>query len=687
MRTSFILSFLLALILFLSKNTAHAQAEDTIRVTDLKEVTVTAFRLESQDLATPLALTTIGEYRLQNGQMQLALDEAMAAIPGVFAQNAHNFAQDIRVSIRGFGSRAAFGIRGIKILVDGFPETSPDGQGQVDNLDPAILTSLHVARGNTAGLYGNASGGQLHFTTLRFSEKKYGEAGWSLGSYGFMKEYLRIHSQAGKVQYSLNAVRTVIDGYRDHSAAKNYLLNGGVKIPFDSTLDLTLTVNYANSPVGQDAGALNLSEVDQNRRAARTRNVDFDAGESLWQLRTGALLTKRFSERETLQARAFLTRRRFSASLPLVPAEIVQLDRAFTGMNISYSRTGTFLGLPWEASLGTEVEYQHDDRSRFQNLEGNKGNLLLDQAEKFSTTGIFLSQKISLTERLQFFPGVRFDAMWLRTNDRFLQDGDDSGERNFYTLNPLLGLSYLVAEPISVYINVGSGFETPTFTEFANPSGAGGFNPGLGPQRSQNAEFGMKGRVAGGRIKYEIAAFHIRLTDELIPFEDDVQGRTFFRNAGRSRRNGLELGLGSYLGKGFYLYGNYTWSDFRFTEYETGGQDLSGNFLPGIPRHLSYLELRYFKTAGFHFTQTVQLVTSQWVDDANSFWTDHHVLANFRAGYRFRFLGTTAEFNLGINNLLNEQYFSNIRINGFAGRYYEPAPGTHFFGGMKVIFE
>jgi iron complex outermembrane recepter protein len=668
---------------FFSKN--EAQTPDTLPVTDLKPVTVSAYRLESTDLATPLSLTNIASYRLQNGQQQLALDESLAAVPGVFVQNGTNFAQDVRVSIRGFGSRSAFGIRGIKILVDGFPETSPDGQGQVDNIDPATVTSLSVIRGSTAGLYGNASGGQISFKTLNFKEINHVEMAATAGSFGFQKYQFSGGGKFSKALMAFNSTYTRIDGFREHSAMKNLLLNGGIFLPIDSTFDITIAANYSNSPEAQDAGALTVAEVEADRSAARERNVTFDAGEDLWQGRAGISLTKRFSKKDQINARIFSTQRRFSARLPIVPAEIVELKRFFNGLNINYLHSGRILKLPWELNLGVELEHQNDDRQRYLNEAGKKGSLLLDQRELFTTAGIFLSQKISLTERLQFFPGVRFDAMRLSVEDQFKADGNDSGEKTYAVFNPILGLSYQFALPLNLFANASTGFETPTFTEFANPAGSGGFNPDLNPQKSKNFEIGAKGVLAGGRIKYEAAIFHIRLTDELIPFEDATQGgRTFYRNAGKSVRNGLELGFGSYLGKGFYFYGNYTLSDFRFREYVSGNDDLDGNLLPGVPRRLAYAEFRYFKSSGFHFTQTFQLVDPQYVDDLNTTKTDTYVLANFRAGYRQRFEKWMLEPFLGVNNLFDAGYYANIRINGFGGRYYEPAPGIHFFGGLKV---
>ncbi|MEY3368094.1 MAG: hypothetical protein RI973_1249, partial [Bacteroidota bacterium] len=527
-----------ACIQWLFLGSLMAQQEDTLALRqELNPVTVSASRLEASDDKTALATTLIGAYRLQHSQQQLALDEMLGVVPGLFAQNGSNFAQDVRISIRGYGSRAAFGIRGIKILLDGFPETSPDGQGQVDNIDPAIANSVMVIRGGTAALYGNASGGQISFSTLNFDLPRSLEAASSLGSFGFGKVHVKSNSRRGKWASAVNLVGTRQTGYRQHSSFQNYLVNTGLRFQPDSLTELILALNAAYSPEALDPGALTLTEVAADRRAARERNTVFDAGEKLWQGRLGLSFSRTLSSGHKITARVFQTRRDFSNKLAGSPAEIVRLDRVFSGASAAYTREGKMLGRKLSISSGIELELQSDDRSRYVNENGKQGELLFDQNEQCKNFGLFLSGKYELSDRLYIYPGARLDAVTLRVADNFISNGDDSGERRFKVFNPILGVNYALSNRMHLYTSLGRGFETPTFTEFAHPEGLGGFNPGLAPQRSVNMEAGVKGSRGDGKLKFDAALFYIRLTDELIAQES--ANRVYYKNAGVSSRRGF----------------------------------------------------------------------------------------------------------------------------------------------------
>lgn len=680
---------MLPLFFLLFFKTAFSQVEypDTLISRDLAPVQVTAYRIEQPDLATPLAISVVSEYRLQHGQQQLALDEALAAVPGVFVQNGDNFAQDLRVSIRGFGARSAFGIRGIKILVDGFPETTPDGQGQVDNIDPGTVTSLNVIRGPTSGLYGNASGGVIQFNTLNFREKEFFEAGFSAGSYGFQKYQFKTGGgKTGRFLYQLGGNYTRTDGYRELSGMENFLLNGGILLPLDSTSQLRLVFNYVNSPEAGDPGGISREQATENPRSAWSRNLQFDAGEALEQGRVGVSWEKRFQKNHQLTARAYHTRRTFSNKLPFQAGGLVEFDRAFSGGGVAWQFSGKLLGLPWLVSAGTDFDYQSDDRRRFDNLDGKKGELGFNQQEIFSNLGVYLVQAFQLTSRFSIHPGLRFDLIHLEAKDRFLTDGNDSGQRDYQRLNPILGAVYAFSPGLNFYANLATSFETPALTELsANPSGGGGFNPELKPQHALSYELGVKGWLKKQRLRYDVALFYLDLKDEFLPYElTAFPGRTFYRNVGTSRRKGIETGLGTYLGKGFYTYLNYAFSDFKILDDQAVIPQKRQTAMPGIPRHRGYLELRYFKAQGIFATVQTQFNGSFFADNANEVETGSFVLANIRLGYRKRFEKWWIEPFAGTNNLFGTNYFSNVRVNAAGGRYFEPAPERNFFAGVKI---
>lgn len=661
---------------------AQQNTPDTLIINELQSVTVTAYRLETSELSTPLSMTRIGERQLQTGTQQLALDEALVSIPGVFAQNGTNFAQDIRVSIRGFGARSAFGIRGVKILVDGFPESTPDGTAQVDALDPGSLTGISVIRSGTAGLYGNSSGGSINFSTMRFLDKEWGEAGVTFGQYGFQKYQLRTGGgKANKFLYSLNGALTKTDGYRDHSAMKNYLVNGGFLMPIDSTLTLRGVVTYVNSPLADDPGALTQAQADTVPTSARASNLNFDTGESLWQLRLGFGVSKKLKERHRLDGRIYHTERSF---LGKIPFDYIELERSFTGGSFSYGFKSKTSRITWEMTVGVDLEHQADDRKRYQNNSGEKGSQYVNQLETFSSAGFFWVQKIGLNERFSILPALRFDLNSINIEDRFLQDmRNDSFQQNYQSFNPTIGFSFLAAKNLHFYLNVGSNFETPTILEFTS-SGAFSveyFNYNLKPQSSKSLELGTKFLSADGKIRTEIALFRIWLQDEFVLIQDFIEGGSRYENIGKSSRNGVELSLSRQLDKHFLLNLNYTFSDFKYLE-PIGVEDKQ---TPGIPKNQGGAELQFVQSKGLNFTFGNQFVSSIFANNSNDTKTDAYLLGYFRAAWKVVNPKINTDIFAGINNLYNQKYNANIRING-GSNFFEPAPPRNFYAGIKFKF-
>jgi len=672
-RTARLLAFLLSNTAVAVPFFAQQESQDTLIVSQLKPVTVSAYRLETSDLTTPLSITTIGQRQLQTGTQQLALDEALAGVPGLFVQNGTNFAQDIRVSIRGFGARSAFGIRGVKILVDGFPESTPDGTAQVDAVDPGSLTGVTVIRSGTGGLYGNASGGSINFSTMRFNDEEWAEVGATFGQYGFQKYQIRTGGgKANKFLYSINSSYTTSDGYRDHSGMKNYLVNGGFLVPIDSTLVLRGVVTYANSPLGQDPGALTQAQVDLDRTMARETNLQFDADEKLWQLRTGIGISKKFNQKHSVNGNIYHADRSFQARLPF---DYVELERSFTGGTFSHGFKSRF----WEVTTGIDLEDQTDDRKRYTNQSGKRGDLYADQKESFRSIGLFVVQKIELGKRILVLPSLRYDRVAIGIEDHFLLDNsNDSFLQRYKVFNPTIGLSFLASPNVNFYLNGGSNFETPTILEVTSSAEVNGnFNYDLVPQKSRSLEIGTKILSANGQVRAEIALYRIWLNDEFISFQNTA-GASYFENAGRSKRKGLELSLSGQLAKYLLFRANYTYSDFEFVEFRT----FNGKKLPGAPVHQGGGELQFAKPIGLFFTLGSQYVSGLFLNNANEGKANPYLNGYGRAGWAIQKSKFRTELFVGINNLYNSNYNSNIRINS-GSNYFEPAPPRNYYTGVK----
>jgi iron complex outermembrane receptor protein len=659
---------------------ARAQ-QDTIQ---LESVIVEAPRVATPLTRVPAAISVVEQNDIQQGQPTVGLDEALGRVPGVFAQNRFNFAQDLRLSIRGFGARSAFGIRGIKILVDGIPETLPDGQSQVDSIDLGSAQRIEVLRGPTSALYGNASGGVINILTEDGPERPFVEMRTTHGDFGLWKVQLKSGGQVGPLNYLFNVSRLELDGFREQSRTESVIVNSKLRLDITPDSHLTALVNIVDSPQADDPGGLTGDEVEANPRQAAPNNVLFRAGEEVTQGRIGLVYQQEFARLNDLEVVGYYSGRQFRNSIPF---RVVEFDRSVFGGGVKYGHRGQLFGRRNRFTIGVDVQYQDDRRRNFNNVNGRPGEtLLLFQDERVTNVGPYVQNEFYLLKNLILVLGGRYDNIHFAVDDFLTSDDDDSGSRTFDQLTGRAGLLFSLLPEVNLYVNVAQSFETPTTTELVNrPTGGGGINPDLDPQRAVNYELGVKGR-AWQRLSYELAFFFITLQDELIRFSD-ATGRDFFRNAGESHRYGVELGFSLEVLQGLRASLAYTYLDAVFDEFvKPGGVDLEGNKVPGLPPHQVYGEIFYRHLLGFYGGLEVLYVDSFFVNDENTEKNDDYIVANLRLGYDHSIGHWLLSLFFGIQNLFDEAYNSNVRINADGGRFFEPAPDFNVYGGLAVSF-
>jgi len=660
--------------------------------TEIEEMVIESTRLSRTMSTTPMSISVVSQEEIQLGRQQLALDEALASVPGLFMQNRYNFAQDLRVSIRGFGARSAFGIRGIKILVDGIPLTVADGQGQVDTIDLGATKQVEVIRGPSSALYGNAAGGVISVTSEDGPETPFASMRITGGEYGYQKLAVKTGGQAENINYFLSLSDSQIDGYRDHSEAENTQFTGRVNFDLGKDRDWLFILNHTDQPVSNDPGGVDLNQATSDPASARDRNVDFDNGETVTQTRLGTIYTTPIGASGELSVRGYVDSREFTAKLPQFPvADSVDLDRKFSGFGISYAHDSFLGSIPSRFLIGFDLDDQDDDRKRRVNNLGVIGALLFDQREEVTSKGIYAQNELALTDQMQLTLGVRYDQVDFSVTDHFLSDGDDSGSRDLDDVSPMVGLAYQLNDNTSLYSTVSTSFETPTTTEFANPAGGGGFNPMIEPQKATNYEFGLRG-IAPASTSYQLAVFKTDVKDELISY--DANGRDFFQNAGESGRTGIELSAKSQLTDRIestvsMSYGDFSFDSFQVLSFDamnnaTVTGDFSGNRIPGTVEKLAYIELTYTAPSNWYSAIDFTYTGDQFADNNNTVNVEAYTLANWRIGADYQVGRTFLSPFLGINNLTDENYFSNIRINAFGGRYYEAAPGRNVYGGVEL---
>ncbi|MEQ9003735.1 MAG: TonB-dependent receptor [Pseudomonadales bacterium] len=652
----------------------------------IEEMVVQSTRIAQQELLLPLAVSVVDERDIQLGRQQLGIDEALNRVPGLFFQNRYNFNQDLRISIRGFGAQAQFGIAGIHLTVDDIPITTPDGTAQVDDLDMASMGRIEVVRGPAGALYGTSAGGAINMYTETPAERPYTEVRAMAGAYDTRKYQLKTSGTRGRLGYVGSVHHLDAEGFRDYSAVESTAFNGKLVYDVDPTLSVTAVAGGVHSPKAEDPGALTPAELAAGPRdRARAANVQCRVDEQVDQLRGGIVVDKSFNESHGLRLRAYGQTRDFEARLPCPFVGHTAFDRAFLGAGAEYAFTGSWAGRPLRLVLGAEITDQEDDRQRWSaNGQGVRGPLTEDILELVDTASVYALAELAVTDDLLLSLGGRYIDVDFELKDQFVGGTDLSDGLTFSEFTPMAGVLYALRDGVNVYASVSTSFETPTFAQLGDLTGPG-INTDLEAQSSTNYEIGVKGSV-DGRWRYGAAVFRIELDEQLVPFE--VGGDVFYRNAGRTTREGIELNAEYRLSEAWSLIAAYTVNDFRFDDFTVGGTVLDGNDNPGIPRSHGFFEVAYTRPDGWYAFWDVLHVGRMYADDANSpaARVDAYRVSNLRGGRRFELAGMQANVFLGINNLFDEDYFGNVRINQSFNRFFEPAPDRHVYGGFSLRF-
>ncbi len=651
-----------------------AQSPSQTTTITLKEVALEAPRLNTSRFLMPGSISAVNLVSLQGFQQQLSLQEYLRSVPGLFSLNANNYAQDLRLSIRGFGSRSAFGIRGVKIIVDGIPETTPDGQGQLDNLPLGLLSRLEVLRGPSASLYGNAAGGVLYLTTLDSLEGEAIKFRATLGSYTYQNYQLTTHVKGKATTALFHINRTTTDGFRTFSGLEQNVFNAKIKHSLNSRSSLNFQLNYTNSPKAEDAGGLTLEETTTDFRQARQRNVDYDTFEKIDQFKLGMRWKQQWGAQWSLDSYAFYSFRDFYGKLPFENGGIVDLFRNYYGVGtrLNYEEMQTGFTHRWQ--LGLERNDQRDQRDRFMNLRGSQGERTFSQLERFGNFGASLLDELQW-EKILVRTALRFDYQTL--------GADSEIETQEYTvLNPSIGLSYALAENHRLFANFSTSFETPTLSELsANPSGEEGLNLNLNPSKAINFELGWKTQNSSGF--FEATGFYIKSSNEILPYElETFPGRSFYRNAGATDRYGLEVAA-AYQWNTWKIEASLTQAQYQFVE-ETKEENLGGMALPGIPNSQAFLQLSYKSNSDWKWVLSGEHIGQFYANNSNSVAINSFQKLRFQTQKTVKLTWGNFDFFGGVNNLLNETYYDNIRLNAFGGRFYEPAPGRNFYLGMQL---
>ena len=617
------------------------------------------------------------------------MDQVLEPIPGVFLQNPFNFSQDLRIAIRGFGVRSSFGVRGIKIITDGFSETLADGSTPLDSIDPDLVESVEVLRGAGSSLYGNTGGGAVLFKTrsgpdagTKFSSQI------KVGKFGMHKRQL-FFGEGGKFgSYRLYLSNLQYNGFREHSETESSISNFKAHYVPDSKTRWTFLIGLLNSPKAQDPGALTASESDNDPRQARSRNVLFESGEQVRQHNISIRIEKELNESWNIHGRIGIVQRFFENKLPFQNGGAVDLDRIALNTGVKNIFDWEYSGIPIMSVSGFDYLGQFDDRKRFENVQGVLGSLTLDQDEDVSTYGIYLRNKVDVSNNWGLGLGVRYDSNQFDVSDNLLSDEDQSGTQTLSSWSGSAGTTWKIRKDFNLFVNFSTAFETPAIIELANNhSGVGGLNPDLDPRYSFSYETGIKGNLET-LLSYEFSVFLIRTRDEIVPFEvSQFPGRSFFKNSGNSERSGMEIAFSYRVKPTLNFQLAYTYSNFKLREFSENSVDLKGNEIPGIPQNQLFAEMKWKSPSGLFALWKGRYIDKLFADRENTTIAPDYFLNNFQLGIEKEFGAFQGSLFFGVDNATDVNYFANTRVGATNGFFFEPGPPISLRGGFQISFQ
>ena len=661
-----------------------------------ERVVVSATRSEQKPIDVPAAIDSVTSEQIQFYQPKVNLSEALNRVPGVSVQNRQNYAQDLQVTSRGFGSRAQFGVRGVRMIADGVPATMPDGSGQAATFSLGSADRIEVMRGPLAYLYGNASGGLIQlFTAYGPPVPEIGGEVWG-GSYGSWRAAVRPAGQFGPLNFVGDFSRFTTDGYRDHSSATRDQQNAVARVNLPDDSKLSFVVNALNQVDTQDPLGLTRAQAESNPRQADPAATTFNTRKSIGHAQFGTAWDKRFANGDTLQLSGHVGERDVRQYLSLSGAAItssggvVNLERIFSGVNLRYAGKADLGGGQFSYSAGAELEGMHERRRGYVNNNGVEGALRRDEDDEVNSTGLYVQGDWRFSERWSVNGGVRTSSVKVTFDDHFIVpgNGNDSGQTKFSATTPVIGLLFRAMPGLNFYGTYGEGFETPTLAELAYTPGAVSTGPNLSLKASRSKQFELGAKATPfGWTRLNFALFTIETKDEIV-VASAVGGRTSFKNASRTGRDGAELSWDLPFNVNTNLYLSLTRVTAKFKEsFTSTGPVQVGNFLPAVPQNVAYGELTWrHPRSGFAVAFDARYSSKLYVDDLNSDAAAGYAIANLRAGFEQSGKGwRTSEF-IRVENLFDKTYIGSVIVADGNGRFFEPSPRRNGIVGVSATF-
>lgn len=698
----------LALALALIGQSTFAQDTTVIAPT----VVITGTRVEQNSFDLPMAIDSIDRTTIQDQRATVNLSEVINRVPGVAAAGKENYTQEQSLTIRGFGARSQFGVRGVKLFADGIPASTPDGQGGTGLFDLASASRIEVLRGPFSALYGNHSGGVVQVFTEHGPDRFTVTPSFQAGSYGTTRYGLKFGDTLGSLNYTASVSRFDTDGYRDYSRSQKEQANFKARIRLNEQSTLTIVGNYLYQG-GQDPLGLSLAQMNTDRRqqgvgGSNLTASQYQARRSLENTQGGAVLETQITDRDSLRVAFYLGNRSNAQYLAIntgtqAPATssggLSTFDRNYWGTNLRWTRHLDKLTF----SLGAEYERADEDRLGYENfvsgpVYGVKGRLRRNERNVAEQTGVFGQGEYAVTEDFSLSAGLRHTRVSFSSDDKYIVagNGDDSGSTHFSAWTSALGALWKVTPTTNLYANIGRSFEAPTLIELGyRTDGTSGLNFGLDASTSMQYEVGVKTFLSSA-TRLDTSVFYIDTSDEIVVARNSG-GRVSYQNSGDTSRKGFELALDSRITNSISAYGALTLIDAKFEDaYLTcvatpcatpNTLVAAGNKLASVANKNFYGELSYIHAAsGFQGAIEYRASGRMYADDTNRNRAGGYGVASLRAGFTQKAGNWSINEFLRVDNLFDKEYVGSVYVNDANGRFYAPAAERTWLIGLSASY-
>ena len=663
----------------------------------LEGVVVSASRAEQRSFDAPASIQSVERDVIQEGGPQVNLSESLNRVPGLTILNRQNYAQDLQVSIRGFGARTAFGIRGVRLLIDGIPATTPDGQGQGSSISLPSTERIEVLRGPLAQLYGNSAGGVIQAFTREAPEVPEFMYQYYGGSYGMHRNDWQYAGKNGGVGIVADYSTFDTNGYRDNSTTQRKQFNGKLNFGPDEKTRVNLIFNQFDMPLAQDPAGLTSSELASNPQQAGSSTVSTRTRKIVLQNQVGSTLLHQLDDSRSITARAYFGTR--DNTQYQSTNKWVGLNRSFYGVGLQYNEKLNLGSMPVRWAAGYEFDRSREYRQGGAASLGEKTSTTRSEDNQAESSDLFAQATAMVSEQFSLTGGARYSTVRMLSEDYYLSDGNGSGNISYSSVNPVLGVTWHANDNLNIYANYGKGFETPTLAEMAyNGSSLPSFNTSVGAASSQHYELGAKW-IPSPRSRLDFTLFQINTTDEIV-IASNSSGISTYKNAPGTSRLGWELAFRSLLTENLRAQVSASAIDAQFTQTFSSYRSStaitvnSGNKIPGIPQQFLFGELlwaqngasinRRKSTAGLQGGVEAVSAGRLYADDTNTASADGYTTFNLKASHGWVVGKGSLTAYARADNVTDQRYVGSVIVNQSSQQYYEPAPGFNWTLGLRL---